>query len=214
MIKMICLANSWRPGGRCVAGISVTTGNWIRPVPNAGAAIPERRTIIDGRHMLPLDIVTMELAKPKLSTRYQCENRVIEDWNFKIVGQADPKSLLPHCSKSATLLHSVGKVAYPAHLEKLGPTKWVSLELVRVTNPIFEKDPRKTNRWQVKFSLGRLGRIYCLGVTDPIITVRLNQGQKISKECLLTVSLTEPIELPRYEIPELCYKIVAAVIEM
>ena len=31
-IRFLCLAVSRRPGGRCIAGIDLDTGNWIRPV--------------------------------------------------------------------------------------------------------------------------------------------------------------------------------------
>ena len=43
MAQLICLASSWRPGGRCIAGIDPQTGAWVRPVPFHGGAIPEER---------------------------------------------------------------------------------------------------------------------------------------------------------------------------
>lgn len=36
---MLCLANSARDGGRCVAGIVAGSG-WVRPVPRGGGAVP------------------------------------------------------------------------------------------------------------------------------------------------------------------------------
>jgi len=44
--------------------------------------------------------------------------------------------------------------------------------------------------------------------------MRLNKKEKIKPECLLTVSLTEPKEFKEYGKPELCYKLVAAVIKL
>lgn len=38
-IRMICLANSRKIGGRCVAGIDVNTGEWVRPVRDNGGAL-------------------------------------------------------------------------------------------------------------------------------------------------------------------------------
>jgi hypothetical protein len=31
MVKIICLANSWKHGERCIAGINPDTKKWIRP---------------------------------------------------------------------------------------------------------------------------------------------------------------------------------------
>jgi hypothetical protein len=51
-------------------------------------------------------------------------------------------------------------------------------------------------------------------VTDPEATWRLNGGRRPASDCLLTVSLTQPIRLGSPDAPELCYKLVAAVIEL
>ncbi|MBD0345112.1 MAG: hypothetical protein ICV63_09890, partial [Coleofasciculus sp. Co-bin14] len=32
MTQIICLANSWKHGDRCIAGINSLKGQWIRPV--------------------------------------------------------------------------------------------------------------------------------------------------------------------------------------
>ena len=99
-------------------------------------------------------------------------------------------------------------------MERLPPEKWTSLELVHSTNVTFEPDPRIAIRWQARFSAGPSGPKYCLSITDPEATLRLNKKEKIKPECLLTVSLTEPKEFKEYGKPELCYKLVAAVIEL
>jgi len=221
MIRMICLANSWREGGRCIAGIDICSGKWIRPVPPGGGPIPEKRTIVgrkplaplNRKPLAPLDVVELDLARPTLSTRYQCENCQIQDWKWRVVDRVEAHVLLPYCGKSAIVLHSYAKVVSPLYLESLAPEGWRSLELVHVTNLFFSRDPRKQNRWQARFSLSRTGPEYLLSVTDPQATERLNNGGRIDKECLVTVSLTEPKKLS-HELPELCYKLVAAVIEM
>jgi hypothetical protein len=78
----------------------------------------------------------------------------------------------------------------------------------------FQPDPRIAIRWQARFSPGRSGPTYCLNITDPEATLRLNKKDKFKPECLLTVSLTEPKEFKEYGKPELCYKLIAAVIEL
>ncbi|NQT38412.1 MAG: hypothetical protein HQ581_13025 [Planctomycetes bacterium] len=90
----------------------------------------------------------------------------------------------------------------------------MSLQLVHAKNVLFKPDRRKESRWVAEFGPHCWAPPYRISVTDPIATNRLNQGQRIGHECLLTVSLTRPIAFPRWNIPELCYKVVVAVIEI
>jgi len=214
MTRLICLANSRRDGGRCVAGIDVDSGLWIRPLPPRGSTIPEEKTFLDGRLFTPLDVIELELDPPTFTTRFQCENRLMQNWNWSMVGRVDPADILKHCSKDKTVLHGPGKTIQPAEMERLPPEKWTSLELVHSTNVTFEPDPRMPIRWQARFSPNPACPAYCLSITDPEATMRLNKKEKIKSECLLTVSLTEPKEFKEYGKPELCYKLVAAVIKL
>ena len=189
-------------------------GQWVRPVPPRGGAIPEERTWLKGQCIGLLDIVEMQLEAPAFDTRFQRENCRVRSWNWRLVGRATAADVLKYCTRPGQILHSAGKVVEPAHMERLPPEQWTSLELVRVKSVVFEPDPKKDHRWQARFSMGQLGPSYCLGMTDPEATLRLNGGEQITAECLLTVSLTEPIEFSQYDKPELCYKLVAGVIEL
>ncbi|MGA2796646.1 MAG: hypothetical protein ABSE63_03595 [Thermoguttaceae bacterium] len=214
MTRLICLANSRRDGGRCVAGIDIASGLWVRPVPPRGGAIPEEKTFLSGRLFTPLDIIELELDPPAFATRFQCENRLMQNWNWRLAGRVNAGDLLKYCTWDKTVLHGPGKTVQPSDLELLPPQKWTSLQLIHSTNVTFEPDPRIPIRWQARFSLVPAGPAYCLSITDPEATLRLNKKQRIKPECLLTVSLTEPKEFKEYGKPELCYKLVAAVIEL
>jgi hypothetical protein len=209
---MICLANSWREHGRCVAGIRQSFGKWIRPVPKGGGAIPAQNIQFDGGELAPLDVVEMRVRRPAEITHFQFENREILDWDWEIVDTVEIDEVMQYCSKSPTVLHNHSKVIEPSVMNALRPEQWVSLQLVHAKNVIFRQDPRNDSRWVAEFSLSRFGPDYQIKVTDPIATERLNAGGQIGRNCLLTVSLTEPIAL--YDLPELCYKVVAAVIEV
>jgi hypothetical protein len=212
MARLICLANSWRPGGRCIAGIDGASGEWIRPVPFRGGAIPEDRTWLDNRCIAPLDIIEVPLEAPSLDTRFQRENCRVRNWHWRLVGRAAAADVLKFCVTAGPVLHSASKVVEPSLLERLPPQKWASLELVHAKGVIFQRDPNKDHRWQARFSMGPREPAYCITLTDPEATMRLNAGGQLKPECLLTVSLTEPIEMPGR--PKLCYKLVAAVIEL
>ncbi len=214
MVQMICLANSWRENGRCIAGINTSTGTWIRPTFHRGATIPELRTKLQGRFLEPLDILSIPVVAPKRRTKYQRENVTINSWSWSLVGRAAAKNLLRYCTTESQLLHSPHKVVDPATMEALPPEKWASLELVHARNARFVRDSRKADRWDVRFSTIPGGIEYFLRLTDPVATRRLNEGQKLPSECLLTTSLTQPVALPNADLPELCYKVVAAVMEL
>ena len=132
----------------------------------------------------------MQLEAPTFDTRFQRENCKVRNWNWRLVGHATAADVLKYCTRAGQILHSAGKVVEPAHMERLPPEQWTSLELVRVKRVVFEPDPKKDHRWQARFSMGQLGPSYCLGMTDPEATLRLNGGEQITAECLLTVSLT------------------------
>ncbi len=214
MARLICLANSWREGGRCVAGIDQRTGQWIRPVPPGGGPIDAARTAIAGRQIAPLDIVEIPVNKPQAPTRYQRENWDILNWNWRLLGRATLADLLPHCSPAAIVLFNNGRAVKPPLLEHLDPSEWCSLELLHVTNAQFEPDPKKLHRWQVHFTRGLLATEYTLPLTDPLATDRLARGECLSPNCLLTASLTVPIEMPQFQMPPLCYKVIAMAIEL
>lgn len=210
MTRIVCMANSWRPGGRCVAGIDIQTGDWVRPVPAGQPAIPEGMTVIQGRLLEPLDLIEMDLDPPDLQTRFQKENRIMRSSRWSRVGRLSAKDVLEYCCDKHPILHQAGKVARPEFLERKPPSEWRSLELRHVQRITFDRDEHKQDRWNATFTAG--SRTYTLSLTDPVANDRLARGYRLRGECLLTISLTEPIAA--HERPELCYKLVAAVIPL
>jgi len=64
-VNLLLLANSKKMGGRCIAGIDVETGNWIRPVPdNHLRAVPNFMTEIAGNNLIPGDLIQIDVGKP------------------------------------------------------------------------------------------------------------------------------------------------------
>jgi hypothetical protein len=212
---MVCLANSWRPGGHCVAGIDLDSGEWIRPVPKGARAIPDVATHFGKHDLAPLDVIELEVAAPRVMTKYQRENRIVTSSRWKLVDTLKAADVVKYCDKSSRVLHGTSKVVDPGDLEILPPAQWHSLELRHVSNATYSRDPRKQDKWVVAFSTsGRSSSTFSLSLTDPVVTGRLNDGRKIGPNCLLTLSLTEPIAYTQFNLPELCYKLVAAVIPL
>lgn len=212
MTRLVCLANSERPGGRCIAGIDLESGDWIRPVPRDSDAVPDSRCFIEGRFLAVLDVIEMDLVRPKDVPRYQRENRTVKNWNWSIHGRFRRADLLQYCDATSPILHSADDRVSPEVLNQLSPEQWKSLQLVRPRALQFERDYWDERRWRARFRDAPDNEYY-LKVTDPAVTRRLEGGETVSRESILTVSMAKPWT-PGSSKPELCYKIVAAVIEL
>ena len=74
-MKLLVLANSYKLGNRCVAGIDLETGKWVRPVSQSpGGSIPENKTAVskNGRlvPVLPLDVVEFEVGRSRATPHH------------------------------------------------------------------------------------------------------------------------------------------------
>ena len=213
MTRLVCLANSERPGGQCIAGIDLESGEWIRPVPRDMDAVPTAKSVVGGKLLAPLDIFEIELVRPKDIPRYQRENRIIKNWNWTIVGRFKRSHLLKLCDATTPILHTSDDRVSPDLLDALSPDQWASLQLVSPKKLTFERDYWDHHRWRARFQDSD-GAEYYLKVTDAAVTRRLEGDEKISKHSLLTISLAKPWAPQDGSQPPRCYKIVANVIEL
>jgi hypothetical protein len=73
---LLVLANSFKNGERCLAGVD-EDDTWIRPVADQqGGGIPSSRLMLDGRPVWPGDVVSLVLEEPVPLTS-QCENVIL-----------------------------------------------------------------------------------------------------------------------------------------
>ena len=86
-IEMLCLANSWKSGGRCVAGVRLNDRSWIRPVSDTeDGSLSESACQLDvGRAVQPLDVVRLRVRGPE-PRRHQPENWIVTDDQWVLVG--------------------------------------------------------------------------------------------------------------------------------
>jgi hypothetical protein len=211
-MQLICLANSWRPGGRCIAGIDRVTGAWIRPVPADNDAIPESRCTVGATALSLLDVFDVDTEMPRETPKYQRENRILKNWNWVVRKRVSRANIEPYIDDSAPIFHNTQDRVVAVLLDQLAPRAWKSLQLVRPRTLRFERDAFDPRRWRVRFK-DRAGNEYLLKLTDPCATRRLDAGERISDGSLLTVSLTRPWCGQDESMLKLCYKVVAGVIE-
>ncbi len=221
IVEMICLANSRKRQGRCIAGIRTDGHGWIRPITNT----PDKELYLrhlqldDGSEVRVLDLIRLEVVVPQ-AVPHQPENWTLGRTRWKLVerpvSQATMRQTLrPHLVNGPELLgNSLDRISHASFSQT---PAFASLALVFLYPQAIkwkikiEYGKRKT---RVLFSLN--GVSYNLSLTDPFWEQRLSglpdgvhssaaAGLDAKNGFLLTVSLSEPFNGD-------CYKLVAAVI--
>lgn len=212
MVRIICLANSVRPGGRCVAGKDPDTGKWIRPVSDRPdrAITPEMMTI-SGRIPLLLDVLEMPLADSGPDEGCQPENRLVLPGPWKRIGRVAVGDVLRYCEDDTVILYNHLARVSPDYFETLPRGQWKSLQLIRNSRVRFEPDYRDARDWRAHLRDGS-GRRLTLKVTDPLAGAFARRHEEVDGNCLLTVSLGAPWQPDDKSKPRMCYKLVAGVL--
>lgn len=220
-VDMLCLANSEKHGERCLAGIRLDTGGWIRPVSTneGGALYKDQYTTKCGKVAQPLDSIRIHFEE--YSPRFhQPENwRISSDDPWELLGSEinEPQQLALN-----TALQRSGKI-FSTKKSSLRKGKLKdslsthSLTLLRPQNPQFYAEMKENSSNQPRTEFDFDGHHYDLPITDPSWRQRvqgddpedlpsagdLDDGQEV----LFTISLGEPFE-------GRCYKLVAAIFSL
>lgn len=219
--RIICLANSRKLSGRCIAGQELVDngpGPWVRPVSaREHEEVSEReREYQNGQDPQVLDVIDVPLVEPRPRT-FQSENWLLDDGHYWTrVDRLEPNDLAVHVDNVGPLWLNVGSTRAGTNDEipvDLANGLTSSLTLVHVPSlriAVFSPGAAWGNpkrRVQARFELG--GDDYGLWITDPIYERRFlsqNDGEYALGPSYLTVSLGEPYG-------GYVYKLVAAVIE-
>lgn len=206
---MLCLANSRRPGGYCVAGKEFTggkAGNWVRPVgdrPSHEVSALEQR-YKDGKHLELLDIVSIPLLEPR-PAEHQTENHLIATGRSWVkTSRATWPQIVTATDKVPGPLWYDGKKSYHGRNDKvpaaIAKTLKGSLFLVEpeILNLVVAPESTFTGgedrRVRADFHLN--GVRYNFVVTDPVIEAKYFAGKDgvyRVKDSRLCVSLAEVI---------------------
>ncbi|MGH3771235.1 MAG: dual OB domain-containing protein [Pseudonocardiaceae bacterium] len=221
MIKhLVCLANSRKLGGRCIAGrelLAGSLGKWIRPVGDRDdeEVSESEQKYEDRTDSRVLDVIDISFIGPK-ATSHQSENWLLDSRaRWRKAGEWRPDDL-HFLADAPGPLWINGHHTYNgqndrvpvAEIDKAGG----SLKLIAVANGLqlniystnFDKPKRKV---QAEFPFG--GMNYRLSVTDPLVenwSLSQVDGVYALNSSYLTVSLTEPWK------DGYCYKLIAAII--
>lgn len=229
-LRFLCLAVSRRDGGKCIAGLDLDSGEWIRPVdPITHGAITNGVPVqLENRGgvqwIAPLDVALLCLGND-VSTIVQPENRELIP-----PGTAGAYKMLPPLENAdraeilekrlqmrGPLLHSYGE-----SITSVAPGSRMlthSLSLIRPSDLFWRITPksRYPSQLQVRGDFEFDGDRYNLPVTDPVwesLCLRLGKGRhphsavqkRGADETLLVVSLGAETFLGQH------YKLIAGVI--
>jgi len=219
--RIVCLANSRKPNGRCIAGRELADGEpaeWIRPVSDRERqeVSEDERQYEDGSDPRVLDVIDIPLLDWKPGT-FQQENWLLDPaYYWQRAGRVGWDEVARFAGPVAPLWVN-GNSTYHGLNDKVptgqADTLRSSLVLVRVATvnlAVFAPGQAFGNskrRVQARFVHG--GDEYRLRVTDPAYERKYlahPNGEHQLAECFLTISLGEPYEGD-------CYKLVAAIIE-
>jgi hypothetical protein len=212
--KMVILANSYKDKERCVAGIDLSTGRWVRPVAGkANSALTSAIRHIDGKEPDLLDVVELYLEDDGPDFGCQPENRIVRSVKWKKVGILKPNQIFQYCESDSIILHDENVKISIEYFKTIHESQWKSLQLIHpVRTEFYHKDWDGKKKWRVIIKHGKSQEID-LRLTDPIAIGKLENNKALSKDCLLTISLAGPWT-PDNSKPKMCYKLVAGVIEL
>ena len=218
--RVVCLANSRKLNGRCVAGREWNDGRagaWIRPVSDREhQEVSEyERQYEDGSDPCVLDIVDVPVLKPT-PTDHQTENWLLDPTYYWVkVGRLSWLDLPSVAEDAAAPLWIDGHKTYNGLNDKI-PLGLVgslgdSLKLIHVNDlklSVFKPGEAFGNtKRRVQGDFRYAGNRYRLWVTDPTYERRYLAKPDCDYrlgECFLTVSLGEPFD-------DACYKMIATV---
>ncbi|MBD2199904.1 MULTISPECIES: dual OB domain-containing protein [Calothrix] len=217
MAQIICLANSWKLGERCIAGINLATGQWVRPVsslyPEDGR-VPRNMRIIQGKEPALLDILEIPLENNGPDFGFESENLTIATGTWKRVGQAQCKDILQYCGKYPYVLHNSNKYVTVTYLQSLPFYQRRTLQLV-YAQELVVSNAQGSQKWQATLLTNKGQPLTNARITDPIFVKRLESGYLPKNPCMVTVSLSLPY-LPsnNWEGDPPCWKLIAGIIEL
>jgi hypothetical protein len=211
---VLCLANSKKLSERCVAGIDVRTGEWVRPVSRTGdhGAVPFRERQVDRSEPQVLDLIQMDLAYEGPAGFEYCharENRWIDPAPWRRIARAAPSDLERYCSTDDCVLHSWNKYTRPEVIEAKPLSQRHTLELRRVNQLQVQ---RNSNSWRCSFVTPPGIAVTDLPVTDLELLASLNAGKPFVARGFAVVSLGIPYAppLPDWEPGAVGWKLLAA----
>lgn len=223
---IVCLANSRKLAGRCVAGKEwdgEKPGAWCRPVSarERGELTAERWYYRTWRDPQLLDLIEVSLLGPRPSG-FQTENHLVDTsvrWRF--VGRVTARQLLSGLDRADGPLWMNGESTVGGHNDRvpaaIAEREQHSLVLAQpgqlAITVATEGADRGCPRRRVRGHFSLAGHDYVLVITDPIVEKQvMSNPDGFSTELqkpILCISLSE-----KFDTQNACYKLIAGVVRV
>jgi hypothetical protein len=193
--RFVCLANSFKEGGRCLAGVELDANNnalivkghpkWIRPICNTPHGEVPNEIAVPFQILDIIEIDNTE-AMPEL---YQSENVLFDVRTISKIGVFDIKELLNICENKRYIF----KTRYPSLSEEVIQELDYSLMLVKPEKwEVVEKTYEDRANPQQRMIFSYNGFTYDLSITDPVFLRRFQANSNFIndyKEIILSLSV-------------------------
>lgn len=166
--KIICLANSIKIGGKCVAGKHYWTGRWIRPANTYGPLRDEQIKLDDGTAPKALDIIKIPL-KERNPNKCQPENITVKNDQWIKTGTYHTDKIRSLEDKPVTLFADDPSCEPDRITENFADTNRItySLTLISPIDPEISVEHRFGDK-KVRAIFNYNSIDYDLGVTDTV----------------------------------------------
>lgn len=218
---IVCLANSRKLSGRCVAGIEIHNGRrigWVRPVSDREhQEVSEcEQRYSDGSDPIILDVIDVPMLEPQPRS-YQSENWLLDPsiywvkvgrrFEWDQLGAFEDREPLWLDGTTSTYNGLNDRVSIEAASSIPDSLRLIHVADLKLRVFVPSQGYENTKR-RVQAVFTHLGTQYRLAVTDPVIERKYfagEDGNYVLGDAYLTVSLGEPYD-------GYAYKLVAAVI--
>lgn len=223
-VEIICLANSRKRGGRCLAGLRTDGSGWLRPIGSGPeSALRKHDTRISGREAQILEAIGVDLSHPAPSPR-QPENWVVTYKWYNPWYKPCRAVVREAVSEIADMLHkhvTNGPDLFGCCRDRIDAATFLdapaesSLTLVCPQNVYWLIRTSRSGKRQTRTVFELAGASYNLSITDPVWEQRLallplgmhscrDEHIESMDNMMYTISLGEPFAGN-------CYKLVAGV---
>jgi hypothetical protein len=197
--RFVCLANSFKEGGRCLAGIELDQNNhpitenghtkWIRPICNTQHE--EVHTHLCS-HINILDIIEIDIINFPNIGSYHSENALFHESALHVVGKYTD-SLIGLCDNRRLIFGNRGKAVSQEAITNLTYSlMFIRTDQFEVVGRTYENTSERT---QIRLVFSYHGNQYDFPVTDPDLLNRLRTNPdflKVYNEAFLCLSMTIP----------------------
>lgn len=221
-IRILCLANSRKHQGRCLAGICLDTGAWVRPVSNLKGGELFQRQYCDqnGNEANTLDILILEPGRP-VPKPLQPENVQIGK-GIQRIERTPPSpnvlSLLAGALEPGPAIFGNQLDYVPYEPDKVLQSSLALILPRALSFSVVDKSSWGKKKPKVRVVFQLAAAHYSLSLTDPVWEEKIASlsfgthtasaaGINQNQEALLCVSLGEP-----FEKDQRCYKLISGII--